>query len=918
MTRSLRVLHLEGTAPDAELVRHRLEVGGLACSIRVVTGKDGFEAALAGEPFDLIISDCNLPGYDGVAVLKHVLATQPDVPVILISGTVVEEQAVKCLQIGATDYLLKERLEHLAPAVERAVQDAEVRRAQKRVEVALGESEARKAAILESVLDCIVTMDANGNVVEFNAAAVRTFGYTKAEAFGRPLADLIIPPIFRDQFRAGLARYLTTGEGPLIGKLVEIGAVRKDGIEVPVEVAFTAIGSGATSIFTGVMRDITGRKNADAALSAERDRAQRYLDTAEIILLSLDLEGRITLVNRYACSLLGWSADELVGRSFIDTCIPARIRDDTMKRFRNVLAGPDSSIVENAIVTRSGEERLIEWRNTLLRDDHGRVVGTLSSGSDLTDRSYAEMALQETTTHLTERTKALEQHATALKESEERTNYALGVAGMGVWELDLVTRRLTWSKTMGTMYGLTPEQSPTTADGFLALIHPDDRRTIEQTLAATVLKGTGFEVQFRVLWPDGTTHWNAVKARVILDVHGATTRVLGVSSDISDRKLLETQFRQAQKMEAIGQLAGGVAHDFNNLLTAILGYSTFVIDTLAPQDVRRCDMEEVIKAGQRAAGLTKQLLAFSRKQVLEPTSVNINTLVSGIRPMLSRLIGEHVDLVSILEAELCAVRADQGQLEQVIMNLIVNARDAMPSGGRITVETANVELDGSFSLDVAVHPGRYAMLAVSDDGVGMDEETKRRLFEPFFTTKKPGKGTGLGLATVYGIVKQSGGYIWVFSEPGQGATFKLYLPCAEPDDTMEKAIVTIEAVPAATETVLIVEDEDAVRLLTRRILEQAGYRVFDAPNPHQAELLFERHQNLFKLVVTDVVMPGSSGPQMFDRMLLLRPDLKVLYVSGYTDDTIVHQGILNPGIALLQKPFTADALNRRVREVLDR
>jgi two-component system cell cycle sensor histidine kinase/response regulator CckA len=254
----------------------------------------------------------------------------------------------------------------------------------------------------------------------------------------------------------------------------------------------------------------------------------------------------------------------------------------------------------------------------------------------------------------------------------------------------------------------------------------------------------------------------------------------------------------------------------------------------------------------------------------------------------------------------------------VIMNLIVNARDAMPSGGRITVETANVELDGSFSLDVAVHPGRYVMLAVSDDGVGMGEETKRRLFEPFFTTKKPGKGTGLGLATVYGIVKQSGGYIWVFSEPGQGATFKLYLPCTERTETTENAIVPVDAVPPATETVLIVEDEDAVRLLTRRILEHAGYRVFDAPNPQQAEVLFDRHKSLFNLVVTDVVMPGSSGPQMFDRLLLTRPDLKVLYVSGYTDDTIVHQGILNPGISLLQKPFTADALNRRVREVLDR
>jgi two-component system cell cycle sensor histidine kinase/response regulator CckA len=302
---------------------------------------------------------------------------------------------------------------------------------------------------------------------------------------------------------------------------------------------------------------------------------------------------------------------------------------------------------------------------------------------------------------------------------------------------------------------------------------------------------------------------------------------------------------------------------------------------------------------------------------LQPTTVHLNTLVTGIRPMLSRLIGEHVSLVPILAANLCAVRADPGQLEQVIMNLVVNARDAMPSGGRVTVETANVELDESFRQDVAVRPGLYVMLAVSDNGVGMDEGTKSRLFEPFFTTKDTGKGTGLGLATVYGIVKQSGGYIWVYSELGHGATFKVYLPCTDQEEAVEKPGIS-EAIAAATETVLVVEDEDAVRLLTSRILQQAGYRVFDASNPQQAEVLFDQHKDLFTLLITDVVMPGSSGPQLFERLARLRPDLKVLYVSGYTNETIMHQGKLDPGIVLLQKPFTADALNRRVREVLSR
>ena len=1040
MTRALRVLHLEDSARDAEIIRHRLDADGLSCSILVARGKESFEAALAGEPFDVIISDYNLPGYDGVAALKTAQAVQPDVPVILVSGTVVDEQAVKCLHIGATDYLLKQRLERLVPAVERAVEEADTRRARKHVETALAESESRKAAILDSVLDCIVTMDADGTVIEFNTAAARTFGYTKADAIGRPLADLIIPPQHRDAHRAGLARYVATGEATMTGRLIEMSALRSDGSEIPVELTITAIRSGRASIFTGVLRDITARKIADAirsrlvaivdssddaivsmalddtfltwnagaerlygytaaevigrkralivpagqidevvaiveraargeasppletqrmrkdgsvvdislvvspmtdpggritsvsmiarditerrraeaAVRDERDRAQRFLDTAEVILLSLDLQGRITLVNRYACSLFDWSAGELLGRDFIDTCVPARARDETRSRLGSLLTGSDSSIIENPVVTRSGAERLIEWRNHLLRDDEGRVTSTLSSGTDVTERRLAEATLELTTITLMERTQALEQHETALNASEERTNYALEAGRMGVWELDLVTQRVTWSRTMAAMYGLTPEMSPTTTAAFMALIHPDDRGATEEAVKAAVVTGADFDTEFRVVWPDGSIHWNAGRARVLRDAQGRPARVLGVGTDISERKLLEAQFRQAQKMEAIGQLAGGVAHDFNNLLTAILGYSNFVIDTLGPQDARRADMEEILKAGQRAASLTRQLLAFSRKQVLQPTSVNLNALVTGIRTMLSRLIGEHVDLVQILAPDLGSVRADPGQLEQVIMNLVVNARDAMPSGGRVTVETANVELDETFRQDVAVIPGSYVMLAGSDSGVGMNEGTKSRLFEPFFTTKEAGKGTGLGLATVWGIVKQSGGYIWVFSEPGQGATFKVYLPCSSQDDAGENAVAGDDATAAATETVLVVEDEDAVRLLTRRILERAGYRVFDAPNPEKAEALFERHKDLFDLLVTDVVMPGSSGPRMFERLVRQRPDLKVLYVSGYTDDTIVHQGKLNPGIELLQKPFTADALKRRVREVLDR
>jgi PAS domain S-box-containing protein len=505
----------------------------------------------------------------------------------------------------------------------------------------------------------------------------------------------------------------------------------------------------------------------------------------------------------------------------------------------------------------------------------------------------------------------------ALRKNEERTTYALGVTRMGVWEIDIATRQMTWSTTMAPVFGLRPEQAPGDVQGFFQLIHPDDRQMVEASFSQAEQAGTDFKEEFRVLWPDGSSHWIAGRARLARAREDESAHWLGVIMDIGERKTLEAQFRQAQKMEAVGQLAGGVAHDFNNLLTSILGYSGFVIDSFSPQDERRADMDEVIKAGERAAGLTRQLLAFSRKQVLQPTRLDLNALVTGMYPMLSRLIGEQVELVPSLAPELSTVRADPGQLEQVLMNLVVNARDAMPSGGRLMIQTANVELDGSFMQDVKIHPGPYVMLAVSDTGDGMTEATKSRLFEPFFTTKGPGKGTGLGLATVYGIVKQSGGYVWVFSDLGKGTSFKVYLPRSEEGAQAVIPLSPDETPCVGTETILVVEDEEAVRLLTRRILEEARYRIFDAPNPQQAEELFGRHPNTFNLLLTDVVMPGSSGPKLFERLVRRQSNLRVLYLSGYTDPTMVDGGQLDPGVPLLQKPFAANALKRRVREVLD-
>jgi nitrogen-specific signal transduction histidine kinase/CheY-like chemotaxis protein len=392
-----------------------------------------------------------------------------------------------------------------------------------------------------------------------------------------------------------------------------------------------------------------------------------------------------------------------------------------------------------------------------------------------------------------------------------------------------------------------------------------------------------------------------------------------VTQDITERRQLEEQFRQSQKMDAFGQLAGGVAHDFNNLLTIINGYSDLLLDSLPPGDPNRELLSEIHKAGERSAGLTRQLLAFSRQQILAPRVLDLNEVVADMDRMLRRLIGEDVELRTVPAAELDSVRADPGQLEQVIVNLVVNARDAMPKGGQLTIETANSTIDESSTVAHAVvPPGSYVLLMVSDTGVGMDAETQARIFEPFFTTKERGKGTGLGLATVYGIVKQSGGYILVYSELAHGTTFKVYLPrVAAPADPVIAAAAKPSGSLQGSETILVTEDQEEVRNLIRRMLQMRGYNLLVAASGQEALLLADTRPGEIDLLLTDVVMPGIGGRELALLLGPKHPHMKVLFLSGYTDESIVHRGLLAPGLAFLQKPFSADALARKVRAVLD-
>jgi signal transduction histidine kinase len=393
----------------------------------------------------------------------------------------------------------------------------------------------------------------------------------------------------------------------------------------------------------------------------------------------------------------------------------------------------------------------------------------------------------------------------------------------------------------------------------------------------------------------------------------------GRKEALNSLRSIEDQLFLSQKLEAVGRLAGGVAHDFNNLLTAIIGYSELTLKKLEPNDPLRRNLTEIKAAGDRAAALTRQLLAFSRKQVMQPKVLDLNQVVSNLQKMLLRLIGEEYELRMNLGAELGNVKADPGQIEQVIMNLVLNARDAMPAGGKVSIETSNIHLDESYAREhVSVVAGAYVMLAVSDSGTGIDENTRQHIFEPFFTTKEAGKGTGLGLSTVYGIVKQSGGNIWVYSEVGKGTTFKIYFPRITEQAEEYKPPAAVVDVPKGSETILLVEDAGLVRTLAREVLQTSGYRVFQAASAEEALLSCEKNKEPIDLLLTDVVMPGANGRQLAERLLKMYPQMRVLFMSGYTEDTIMHHGVLDDGINFIQKPFGPSALAVKVREVLDK
>ncbi|MDQ3819185.1 MAG: response regulator [Acidobacteriota bacterium] len=535
-----------------------------------------------------------------------------------------------------------------------------------------------------------------------------------------------------------------------------------------------------------------------------------------------------------------------------------------------------------------------------LRKDTESVLEGLQAGADdYLEAPYEPMHLVAKAARLLERAAVEEHYREIVEQATDIIGYITSINRAGARFFGRPSEELI-GKHIGELLGVSePER-------FVTIAVEELRQSMQ------------WRQQIEVKDHSGSIRWLDMSRSLILDNRGEVVGVRGISRDITEQKQLEEQFRQSQKLESVGQLAGGIAHDFNNLLTVITGYSDLLQRRIEQENPLRRNVDEIRKAAERASSLTRQLLAFSRKQILQPVVLNLNDTVANMDKMLQRLIGEDIHLVTILDHKLDKVKTDPGQIEQVIMNLAVNARDAMPKGGKLTIETKNVYLDEAYARrHVTVKPGAHVMLAVSDTGTGMDAEIQARIFEPFFTTKEQGKGTGLGLSMVYGIVKQSGGNIWVYSEPGHGTTFKIYLPVVEEAGDRKELSLDAPGIARGTETILLGEDDEAGRVLLQDILETEGYTILEARNGSEALQMCERHKGEINLLMTDVVMPGMSGRQLVERLTEKYGDVKVLYMSGYTDNAIVHHGVLDPGVAFLQKPFTPEAVARKVREVLD-
>jgi two-component system, cell cycle sensor histidine kinase and response regulator CckA len=757
----------------------------------------------------------------------------------------------------------------------------------KRTEEALRRSEQQLSEFFENAAVPIHWAGPDGTILRVNQAELDLLGYRRDEYVGRNIAE------FHEQATVidDILRRLTSGE---VLHDYPSRILCKDGCFKDVLIDSSAYFEDGKFIHTRCFtRDVTSQIAAEQAT----ERLAAIVSSSADAIVGKTLEGVVTSWNAAAERIFGYTAEEMIGDS-VFKLIPEELHQAERVLLDQIRRGEAVEFSETDRIRKDGRHITISLSVSPIRDRQGRVTGASSIKRDVTERKQARLALAQ---------------------SQERLQLALRAARMGTWRWEVSTNTLSWDEGLRQLYGLASDESVTRYEQFLQRVHQDDRALVRTAVEQAIEGGGGLDYEFRIIMPGGGARWLADQGRVVRDPSGKLLYMTGVCLDVTDRKQVEDRLRQAQRMDSVGQLAGGIAHEANNMMSVVLGCADYVLQRNDLPEAVRQDVDQIWRAAKRTAGITQQLLAFSRRQVLQPQVLDLNATVRDLEPILTRALGETRGLRMHLSTSLGKIRADPGQLEQVLINLTLNARDAMQDGGRLTIETMNVVLDQAYAAAKPVEtlePGEYAALVVTDTGHGMDRVTVSRIFEPFFTTKGVGQGTGLGLSTVYGIVKQSGGFIWVYSEPGLGTTFKLYFPLVVP--SLEVRALEIPAPPGRLdETVLIAEDEPMVRNIMARTLRDCGYTVLEAGDGTEALEIVEAQDGRVSLIVADVVMPDMGGRVMASQLARRWPEVPVLFTSGYTGLEVIRRGLLEAGREFIQKPLAPEALARKVREMVD-
>lgn len=878
VNKGAEILIVEDSPTQAEQLRYLLEKQGYVVAA-AVNGKAALEAARERKP-TLIITDVLMPGMDGFTLCKNIKSQEEfkDVPVVLMTSLSSPQDVLRGLACGADSFIRKPYEEkYLLKRIEYILANREFRQGEMTrfgLEIYFHGEKHFITSERQQILDMLISTFEDA--VDLNEQL-------QAEQRKLSNSNQVLHALYH--IAENLSRCTTPKE--------IFDAALEGALELPgVRAGWISLREGETDFRTVAARGLPPALEASEALEGDCPCRRK--------LLAGELD-RVT--NILECERLQKAQGDTRGMR-CHASVPLWFGNTTVGVMN--LAGPDLGVFEDedlAMLYSVGNQLAVALERSQLHEQLERKVEerTAALRAEIAERELAEKKLAT---------------------SEERIRLLLNSTAEAIFGVDLEGKCTFCNPACARLLGYS-DPAELTGETMHSLIHqsrPDGTPFPQEKcrMCNAFREGREAHVDDEVLWRADGKSFPAEYWSYPIKQNGTLIGAVTTFLDIGERKSLEMQLLHAQKMEAIGQLAGGVAHDFNNLLTIITGYSNLLLEQMKSGSESHGYMEEVRRAADRAAGLTRQLLAFGRRQVMAPQVLDLNKIVAETHQMLRRLIGEDIDLVMKLDPALKRAMVDPTQVEQVIMNLAVNSRDAMPEGGKLTIETANAELDANYVRRHAMAaPGRYVMLAVSDTGCGMDSETQSRIFEPFFTTKEMGKGTGLGLSTVYGIVKQIGGEIWVYSEPGLGTTLKVYFPEVQDAEPTVEPPKAVSASHRGSETILVVEDEDAVRSLVRRVLESQGYTVLTASAGEEATCLCEQREGAIDLLLTDVVMPGLSGRKLADHLGLSRPGMKVLYMSGYSDNAIVHQGVLDPNTAFLQKPFTPDSILRKVREVLD-